>query len=273
MPTYNIYDTGANVGTDSPAIVIELNDDETEIVSVVNSNSENDAETASVIEGYQNAGFSATDIVARLAGSYGYVERARTDGGVVSAAVDAEDEVPVEGESTAPPLEIDGTMAMTSDAGLVVTLLQKNESGPMYRHGKEWVSVVDPSVFDGLTYVGVDENSIETYDSYENDGMLAPISEYIPSPGGPFWPDLIVNDDDLVLDEETGVYEPESGITEANEVPEDEESVTASVTLNSEEDLTAAIAAAVEDPDLRWYVQRRVEALGLKAALPWLRNN
>jgi hypothetical protein len=290
MTTYNIYGQGSSVESDDPEVVIELNDDETEIVSAT-SKSESSEDLTSIIDAYKAAGLSATDILARLAGSYGYVDRVVPNGEAapteepspedivseeasveeaVSAAVEPEEETapgaeaPVEGESTAPPLDIEGTMAMTSDAGLVVTLLQKGEDGPVYRHGNEWEPVVNPSVFDGLTLVGVDEDSVATYDQYETNGMLAPISEYTPSADGPFWPDLVVTDDDVVLDEETGIYES----TDA--VPADV--VTASVMLDGPEDLTAAIDAAIRDPDLRWYVERRVSALGLEASLPWLQN-
>lgn len=178
------------------------------------------------------------------------------------------------------PTEIEGIMAMTSDAGLVVTLLQKDANGPVYRHGSEWVPVVDPSAFDGLTFVGVDEDSVATYDQYETNDLLAPISEYTPSMGGPFWPDVIEKDgdDELVLDEETGIYAAVDGSEEDEERSEvgpseddepEEEAVTASVRLDTVDDLTAAVDAAVRDPDLRWFVERRVAALGLEASLPW----
>lgn len=198
-------------------------------------------------------------------------------------------EVPEAPETSAvePETIPDGIMAMTSDSGLVVTLLQKDENGPVYRHGGEWVPVVDPSAFDGLTFVGVDEDSVETYDNHESSDLLVPISEYTPSMGGPFWPDVVEpsGDENNVLDEETGIYGPpvdgseedeeggEVGPSEDDEDDEsEEEAVTASILLDSEEDLTAAVAAAVDDPDLRWYVERRVEALGLEASLPWLHH-
>jgi hypothetical protein len=164
----------------------------------------------------------------------------------------------------------DGIMALTDDDGTVITLLKRDqESGAVFRHGGEWSALVDASTVDGLNFVGVEEDSVDLYDRHEADGNLVPIKNYTPSLDGPFWPEVEV-DNEAVLDEETGEYstpgEPEA------EADADDEAIAASVMLAGADDLDEAIAAAVRDPDLRWYVERRVAALGLEADLPWLKD-
>jgi hypothetical protein len=162
----------------------------------------------------------------------------------------------------------DGTMAMTTDAGVVATLLQRDpESGASIRHDGEWVPVTDPATLDGLNFVGVEDDAVALYDEHEADGNLVPIQYYTASADGPYWPDpVVVSDVDLDSDEESDEPAP------TDEADEDVEPLAASVTLNSANDLDAAIAAAVMNQDLRWYVERRVAALGLEADLPWQRN-
>lgn len=163
----------------------------------------------------------------------------------------------------------EGIMAMTTDQGIVATLLQRDaEAGASVRHEGEWIPVTDPETLDGLTFVGVDESAVDLYDTHEADGNLVPIKYYTPTAEGPHWPEpVLVDDEDLEFDEETGEF---SSSTEESD--EDVEPLAASIPINSASDLDLAISAALRDPDLRWYVERRVAALGLKASLPWQKD-
>lgn len=162
----------------------------------------------------------------------------------------------------------EGIMAMANDAGTVVTLLQRDpEAGASIRHDGQWIPVTDPETLDNLTFVGVEDNAVDLYDQHEADGNLVPIKYYSPSADGPYWPEpIFVDDEDLEFDEETGEFSSPTAETE------EDETLTASITLNTASDLDAAIAAAVMNQDLRWYVERRVAALGLEASLPWLKD-
>lgn len=155
----------------------------------------------------------------------------------------------------------DGTMAMTNDDGVVVTLLQRDpEQGASIRHDGAWVPVTDPETLSGLNFVGVEASAVDLYDQHEGAGNLVPIQYYPASEAGPYWPSpVLVEDDNLDYDDETGEFSQ----TEA---------LAASVVLDGPEDLEPAIAAAVDNQDLRWYVERRVAALGLEARLPWLND-
>lgn len=171
----------------------------------------------------------------------------------------------------------EGIMAMTEDDGTVVTLLKRDpEHGAVYRHDGEWHPLVDPTTLDGLSFVGTTASAEAIYDKYETQDQLVSVGHYTPSADGPFWPhlvhavaepeaagEIVVDEDDEEVSEEA---EPEA------EVEEDDEAIAASVVLSGPEDLEEAITAALDDPDLRWYVERRVAALGLEVDLPWLRN-
>jgi hypothetical protein len=167
----------------------------------------------------------------------------------------------------------EGIMAMTEDDSTVVTLLKRDpEHGAVYRHDGAWHPLVDPTVLDDLTFVGVTAGAESVYDKYEGDDKLVTLGHYTPSADGPFWPDPVKIYDEgeesvVVVDDD----EPADDATESDGQAEAPVAASAAVTLDSEEDLTAAISAAIEDPDLRWYVERRVEALGLEADLPWQR--
>jgi len=154
---------------------------------------------------------------------------------------------------TAPPSVGNGIMAMTNDDGIVITLLKRSpDVGAVFRHNSEWKPVLDPRVFEGLAFVGVADGSEDFYDEYEAKKLLAPIGDYVPSIEGPFWPYLTV----------------EKNGTPAGDFVS-EKNITASVLLDSAGDLVSAVSAAADNPDLRWYVERRIAALGLEADLPW----
>lgn len=157
----------------------------------------------------------------------------------------------------------DSIMAMTEDNGTVVTLLKRDpEMGMVYRHDGKWNPVVNPTVFNDLSFVGVTDSAEAIYDKYEKDDKLVTLAHYIPTDEGPKW-----SDNPVVL-----YYEPEheqDGITLAEDP---ETSLTASALIHGPDDIEAAIAAAALNPDLRWYVERRVVALGIEANLPWQRN-
>lgn len=156
----------------------------------------------------------------------------------------------------------DGVMAMTDDDGVVITLYQNDEEhGGVIRSSGEWIPLTDPTVIEDLAFVGVQDSAVDLYDKHVADDKLVPIKFYAPTAEGPYWTDVIpLSDDELVPDPEDAEEETET---------EEEEPVAASVALDSAEDLDEAIAAAAVDPDLRWWVERRVAALGLEAGLPW----
>lgn len=272
MGTYNIHSYNNAQDNDEPKVVVVLSDDDTEIVSITSSDPERQAEADEVIRGYVELGATPAQAMYRYAGSYGQVWNADGSGQVEEPEAEPEaaaepeteeDEVVVSAAEDAPTNAVPGpasqimsgaTMAMVSDAGTVVTLFRADEEGNFFvRHDGNWQPLADTDVLADLAFVGVQESAVDLYDERLASGNLAPIKYYPPSPEGPYWPELV----DDVSDESV-------------EAPEDEEEpVTASIVVNSASDLDIAIAAALHNPDLRWFVERRIAALGLKASLPW----
>lgn len=167
----------------------------------------------------------------------------------------------------------DGIMAMVEDDGTVITLLKRDpDSGAVYRHDGAWMPLVDPTVLDDLSFVGVTADAEAVYDTHESKDELVSIGEYIPSANGPYWPYAVTISNDLTAeDEEESEVDDDArqNDNDSEEVENDEESLTASVLLRGPEDLANAILAAIENPEIRWYVERRVAALGLEVDLPW----
>lgn len=171
------------------------------------------------------------------------------------------------------PFEIgDGIMAMTEDDGTVITLLKRDPtSGAMYRHDSEWLPLVDPTVLDDLAFVGVTDSAEAVYDKYESQDELVSVGHYYPSAEGPFWPHPVtIYAEPETADEASANMDDDVEDDSVDSVEAVEEPLAASITLNSADDLDSAIAAAAADPEIRWYVERRMQALGLEARLPWL---
>lgn len=267
MPELSIYSQNST----EPWITVVLNDDNSEVLDLRGEESRVE-EAKSVLDDYIEGGLSVPDAVARLAGSYGVIlaeGETLNDDVAVTSAVDPTTDSPEE-------LVIgDGLMAMTDDAGTVVTLLRRDsEHGAVYRHEGEWHPVGDPAAFDGLAFVGVQPSAEGTYDKYAKRNLLVAIDHYSPSAAGPYWPHMVFETEDTPIinpidedDEDDDGVDDEAEVDA--EVDADEEPLAASVQINSQDDLIAAIAVAVDDPDFRWYVERRVAALGLEASLPW----
>lgn len=179
--------------------------------------------------------------------------------------------------TTASPIP-DGLMAMTNDSSQVITLLKRDpEHGAVWRDVGEWKPLLDPRVLGGLAFVGVTDDALDIYDDFASRNKIVTIGHYTPSSDGPFWPYPVVDYTNTpgVVEDIEDVTDTESP-AQADEVQgndsESNDGMTASITLDSVDDLPLAIAAALRNKDLRWYVERRVEALGLDVDLPWVRG-
>lgn len=157
------------------------------------------------------------------------------------------------------------------DGALVSALVKPAGEGEldiMVPGGRGWEPLTDLGVIEGYTLVGVSSDAVELFNNYDRANTLGVVSSYPISPEGPHPSDAQLA---VPMPREIAPRRDDSDEfwTNAGEAPPGAEPVTASVTLNSAEDLTAAIEAAVADPEIRWYVERRMRALGLEAALPW----
>jgi hypothetical protein len=176
--------------------------------------------------------------------------------------------------------------------------------------GVDWLPLADLSVIQDYNIVGVLPDAEELYKNFDRNNNLGVISDYNLSPDGPIptmaqlevlrskeMPEPRGADDPYwertgesyeeyanrynVFDlsgidsaEEEEEEDPPSVEEEEEAAPEEDEKegITAALTLDSARDLPDAIAAALLNSDLRWYVERRVAALGIEAELPWQKS-
>lgn len=261
MGTLNIYnyDNAEDIEAQEPSVVVELSDDNKEIVSITASDPEEQAEAEEMIRLYMESGLTPIEAVNRYSGTYGYVGQDGVvpddeDDDAVVSAVEDDSANNSDVDKSAERILSGALMAMANDSGHVVTLYRTEDDGTaMFRLDGEWRELGDPATLSNLSFVGVEESAVELYDEHQSNGKLVPIKFYKPSIEGPYWTDIIDYDNE-------------------EDVEDEDAGVTASIVLNSRDDLEVAIAAAVQNEDLRWFVERRVAALGLEANLPWLKD-
>lgn len=172
------------------------------------------------------------------------------------------------------PGDLWGLVTEASEGALVAALMRTTSDGELeikFPGGYDWQPLTDPTVISDYNIVGVMPEAIDLFNNYDRDNTLGVVGSYWISDTGPF-----PTREQLEIPMPTQIPTPRaeddefwerSGQTYGGERP-----VQASAVLNSVEDLDEAILAAVDDPDLRWYVERRVTALGLEASLPWQKD-
>lgn len=174
------------------------------------------------------------------------------------------------------PLGLPGDLwALVTDAeegAQVVMLMQPDNVGGlniMAPHGRGWEPLYDLGLIEDYDIVGVMPDAVELYHNYDRDNNLGVISSYPLSPQGPY-PTMA----QLQVPMSTEIMDPREEDDEFWENSKEDfnadRPVMASVVLQRTEDVESAISAAMDNPDLRWYVERRVAALGLEVDLPWL---
>lgn len=183
-------------------------------------------------------------------------------------------------ESPDNPLGLPGDLwaAVTEveDGALVAALVTVNdgELDVMVPGGRGWEPLNDLGVIDGYSLVGVTADAVDLYHNYDRDNTLGVISSYPIATTGPFPTEAQLS---VPMPREIGPrrdaadeFWKNAGETPGQVAYSDEAMMASAVVIETEDDLQDAIAAAAADPDLRWYVERRVAALGIEASLPWL---
>lgn len=150
--------------------------------------------------------------------------------------------------------------AVLDDDSFVGTILLSAESGLYVRYSNQWHEVSDPNLIEDKTIQMVSESAVGVFDEAEQGGSVLPISEYLVS--GSRAPNSI---DETPEDSDEDEDAENSAITASTAV------TLLPPKLSSAEDVPAAIAAAVENTVLQWWVERRLSALEIEADLPWKR--
>lgn len=153
--------------------------------------------------------------------------------------------------------------ACTDDDGFVATMLLSAPTGLYVRYAQMWHPVTDGDVIDGMTVHNVAATALDLFDEREREGQLPNVTsmlaehgdvtgEMVEIPGGT--PDPASTDEAPVTTEQV--------VTASG-------AVLTVPALRRPEDVAQAIAAAAENPDIQWWVERRLVALGIEADLPW----
>lgn len=186
--------------------------------------------------------------------------------------------------SDANPLGLPGDLwaavSDPSEGALVSALVRTTNEGELevkWPDGYDWQDLADPSVISDYDLVGVTADAVELFKNYDRDNTLGVIGSYPLSDTGPF-----PTQAHLEIPMSREIMEPRgpddeywanSGEVHGEPVERSDDSMMDSaVVIEDEDDLEAAITAAIDDPDIRWYVERRVQALELEADLPWQKD-
>lgn len=138
--------------------------------------------------------------------------------------------------------------ALSEDDGFVATMLLNSDAGLYVRASNAWHLLTDDDVVDGLNVTEVIDASLDMFDQFDRAGQLVHVTAMTPI-GTEFVP----------LREAVDTPEPVLAALPTLDVPR----------LTGADDLPEAIQAAADNPELQWWVERRIKALGIEAELPW----
>jgi hypothetical protein len=146
--------------------------------------------------------------------------------------------------------------AMSEDDGFVATMMLNTDAGLYVRYSGAWHLLTNEDAIDGLNVTEVADSALDMFDMFDRAGQLVALSNMQTRTGEPV--------DTSVVD--TGVP---GGTGTTSPVPVVSAATRTLPRLASADDLPSAIRAAMLDPDLQWWVSRRVKAMGIDAELPW----
>ena len=132
-------------------------------------------------------------------------------------------------------------MAVVDEQGDVLTILLMSNAGTYLRYSGAWIPVTDPAQISGWNAVPVKDEALDVYDPIDQAGYVTHINS-------------------LPLQDNSDFNEfGQGGVLVAAAMPP----------ITSFDDVPAAIEAAAANPEFRWYVAKRIKALGLEVELPW----
>lgn len=155
--------------------------------------------------------------------------------------------------------------AVNPDDNYVLTLILVSPAGVFARYSQNWFEIASANSLGNCYLVGVDDTAVETYDAYDARGTQVSIKA-LPTIRG--WTPQ--------ADVATVQVTPESAQTPA-EAPGNPEgmAVTAAGVLvlptraDQEDAVARALELGLENPEVRWAIQRRLEQLNWEGDIPW----
>jgi hypothetical protein len=157
----------------------------------------------------------------------------------------------------------DQLTALVDDEGDVITLMLSTDRGLYLRFDGAWRQLPydDDSPVDGLSVVDVAGPSVDVYDSADLLDQTISVLKLPLAPGETYNGILRTDVDSSDTEEDSQT------ITSAAQIisqPRAQYPIIASV-----EDVDEALEIASQDPSVRWYVEKRIHALGLDVEIPW----
>lgn len=157
--------------------------------------------------------------------------------------------------------------ALVDDEGDVMTLMLSTDQGIYLRFSNSWHYLTpgqEPDPIDGYTVVSVGNNAVDVYDSVDSRGLSSSIVKYPLAEGEAYFGP--VRDDDSSVMNAEGTVDIDTVTSAASIVSRGQSAYPVVASLD---DIDAAIEEATVDPSIRWYVEKRVRALGSNAEIPW----
>lgn len=160
--------------------------------------------------------------------------------------------------------------ALYDDDGYVVTLMLWSDIGIYLRFSSAWWLMPpnqDPDPIDGLNIIDLDDGAIDLYDNADLEGLMISVGA-LPLAEGETLDGIELNERPLEAEAEELTT---SGDTVLAAAATKTRRIISLRPIRSAADVPTAIQAAAEDPTWRWYVEKRITALGLdgKVEIPW----
>lgn len=174
------------------------------------------------------------------------------------------------------------TTAMLDDAGMVHTLLTFGDGSAWLRYNAAWHRVPETPEEDPLddwNVVDVDDKAISMFDKFDGEGKMVHITRY-PTLNKtelrPYWPPPEIDEapaepvppTDEAEPADVEKAEPTEPVAAAGHVLQDHLVMDVIDPITSAADVDTAIERAVEDPSIRWYVEKRARVFGVET-FPW----
>lgn len=155
--------------------------------------------------------------------------------------------------------------ALVDDEGDVMTLMLSSDQGIYLRFSNGWHYLTpgqEPDPIDGYTVVSVTDAAIEVYDSADSRGMSSSIVKY-PLVEGEVYTGVVRADVPPIGASDSTVEAVTSAASVLSSGP------STYPVIASLDDVEAAIEQAKIDPSIRWYVEKRIRAIGSDIEIPW----
>jgi hypothetical protein len=163
------------------------------------------------------------------------------------------------------PIELN---ALADDQGFVSTLLLDSPNGMYVRYSRVWIELNDPEIIHNLDVYTVADEALDLYDQYDQVGRSVHVGS-LPITDAEDKMRANRKAEQIAMARESAYEEAETLEAEADAASE---AVTAAAlpVIVSPEQLVASIQVGVEDPSIRWYIEKRAAALNVPVEeLPW----